>query len=568
MFVGALCLSAASSFAQPAAGSDFETVTSKLDPGGSFYMFMDTHGMVERGASMVERFTAASPDNSLRMFPGYIRVGGKVLGFDSLEAVGASEVPFGDGGVRQKSYLLMRKPAGVFTLLGRPEGPMEIGKYAPEDAAMAAVKLVKYSEILPLVRQTATTMLGIAGSGPLESGLQQAKAEGVDVEKMLQSMSGETLFWVRLDEANKVKLGDSNDVISMARPGIVAAFRTNSPEVFNTLKAMGEKKPGKVTLEKISGGEMLKAVVDDNPFSWKPAFAQVDDHFFFASSSADLELALETAKGPGLFASAQVKKLTEGMPADASAMGFVSPRVLAVVTDVLTQIESHMRERNDAVMFSGVMRMLDEVLPGKDGLATWAVWDAEGLLIVNQGDKVNRQFSQSGGAMVVPLMAAIAVPNFLEAQVRSKVSRVKADQRSFATALESYYVDNNKYPISTTDLDKDAPWAIKSAPGVPTFARYKGMGTANTITTPIAYLSRYLEDPFAGQDATYGYYSTVGEKGKTGWVLWSPGPDEKYDLDWKLYDPDVADPIPALVPFIYDPTNGTVSAGDVLRVKQ
>jgi prepilin-type N-terminal cleavage/methylation domain-containing protein len=34
---------------------------------------------------------------------------------------------------------------------------------------------------------------------------------------------------------------------------------------------------------------------------------------------------------------------------------------------------------------------------------------------------------------IIAILAAIAVPNFLEAQVRSKVSRAKADMRSIAT---------------------------------------------------------------------------------------------------------------------------------------
>src|SRR5512135_2812993 len=50
---------------------------------------------------------------------------------------------------------------------------------------------------------------------------------------------------------------------------------------------------------------------------------------------------------------------------------------------------------------------------------------------------------------IIAILAAIAVPNFLEAQVRSKVSRVRTDHRSMATAIEAYYVDNNSYPAST-----------------------------------------------------------------------------------------------------------------------
>ena len=39
---------------------------------------------------------------------------------------------------------------------------------------------------------------------------------------------------------------------------------------------------------------------------------------------------------------------------------------------------------------------------------------------------------------IIAILAAIAVPNFLEAQTRSKVSRTKADMRTCATALEAY----------------------------------------------------------------------------------------------------------------------------------
>ncbi len=36
---------------------------------------------------------------------------------------------------------------------------------------------------------------------------------------------------------------------------------------------------------------------------------------------------------------------------------------------------------------------------------------------------------------IIAILAAIALPNFLEAQMRAKVSRLKADMRSVATAI-------------------------------------------------------------------------------------------------------------------------------------
>jgi type II secretion system protein G len=73
---------------------------------------------------------------------------------------------------------------------------------------------------------------------------------------------------------------------------------------------------------------------------------------------------------------------------------------------------------------------------------------------------------------IIAILAAIAVPNFMEAQARAKVSRCKADMRSVATAIESYKVDTNDYP-----------------PG------YGLMGSLNTLvvlSTPVAYITKGL----------------------------------------------------------------------------
>ena len=49
---------------------------------------------------------------------------------------------------------------------------------------------------------------------------------------------------------------------------------------------------------------------------------------------------------------------------------------------------------------------------------------------------------------IIGILAAIAVPNFMNAQVRSKVSRVQADMRTIATALESYHISFGNYPVA------------------------------------------------------------------------------------------------------------------------
>jgi type II secretion system protein G len=47
---------------------------------------------------------------------------------------------------------------------------------------------------------------------------------------------------------------------------------------------------------------------------------------------------------------------------------------------------------------------------------------------------------------IIGIIAAIAIPNLLNAINRGRQKRTMADMRSIATAVESYAVDNNYYP--------------------------------------------------------------------------------------------------------------------------
>jgi len=185
---------------------------------------------------------------------------------------------------------------------------------------------------------------------------------------------------------------------------------------------------------------------------------------------------------------------------------------------------------------------------------------------------------------IIAILAAIAVPNFLEAQVRSKVSRVKADQRSCATGLESYYVDNNDYPAWSRQNNGANGFAGtgKGAYEIHTLRVWAAIRNFNTVTTPIAYLTDYFKDPFADtKGTTFGYY-----KDSNGWILYSYGPDTDEaetnhgDIDIgveTIYNSSMSQPSITLLcgggtgssgAYTYDPSNGTISNGDVYRVKQ
>ena len=53
---------------------------------------------------------------------------------------------------------------------------------------------------------------------------------------------------------------------------------------------------------------------------------------------------------------------------------------------------------------------------------------------------------------IIGIIAAIAIPNLLNAIDRGKQKRTMADIRSLGTAVESYSIDNNAYPKSVSTV--------------------------------------------------------------------------------------------------------------------
>lgn len=201
---------------------------------------------------------------------------------------------------------------------------------------------------------------------------------------------------------------------------------------------------------------------------------------------------------------------------------------------------------------------------------------------------------------IIAILAAIAVPNFLEAQTRSKVSRVKADMRSMATALESYYVDNNAYPPCnnrgtalgdpsdsfTTDkyLERlSTPVAYVSSVSFKDPFNYKGRYSAataaaiNALTAPTALTGSDVaaklnlliyqswnsdQRPVVPADS---FTNPAKDMRARSWLLHSTGPDGCYYNLGGVLANDGVDKVGDCVSLLYDPTNGTVSRGSIFR---
>ncbi|MCA9430275.1 MAG: prepilin-type N-terminal cleavage/methylation domain-containing protein [Candidatus Omnitrophica bacterium] len=189
---------------------------------------------------------------------------------------------------------------------------------------------------------------------------------------------------------------------------------------------------------------------------------------------------------------------------------------------------------------------------------------------------------------IILILIAIALPNFLEAQLRAKVTKAKSEFRTIETALITYFNDwNSRYP---------------RLPQMDTM-----LHSYHNLTTPVAYLQTVaFRDPFIGsgkapswqggrEDDSYfwSYYlinyetfiplsMTSGSGGGfspemqqlgtfTGFCLDSWGPDRDDTMApwmpiWYRWQRIGAATVsPGMYHDIhYSPTNGTKSSGDIL----
>lgn len=167
---------------------------------------------------------------------------------------------------------------------------------------------------------------------------------------------------------------------------------------------------------------------------------------------------------------------------------------------------------------------------------------------------------------VIGVLTSIAVPNFSEALVRSKVARVQSDLKALSTSVEMYRMDNGTVlPVKGAF---DPAYVERLRP----------------LTTPIAYMGQLPTDPFQPMESPYMFDedeahrrenqmyvynrgdaenggSQMQDEGNYGfaWSIASTGPDHHLKYPYYFY------PKGFVMPewYIYNPSNGIISGGEI-----
>ncbi len=192
---------------------------------------------------------------------------------------------------------------------------------------------------------------------------------------------------------------------------------------------------------------------------------------------------------------------------------------------------------------------------------------------------------------IIGILAAIAVPNFLNAQIRAKVSRSYADMRSTLTGIEQLRLERGVLLVDFWD-DSGSDWGYKrirevfNGVGDRPEANRRQIDVLAPLTSPISYMTSVPKDPFAPralQDTSGGHSERFGLSGNDVYYYADNDPQTNGpDYGATRYEPTLQEGDYVLMAFApaaeemyggsngirygvpYDPSNGVVSIGDIM----
>ncbi len=163
---------------------------------------------------------------------------------------------------------------------------------------------------------------------------------------------------------------------------------------------------------------------------------------------------------------------------------------------------------------------------------------------------------------IIGILAAIAVPNFLQAQLKAKIARVEGDLRAMKTAIEMYRLDNSGYPPACTletvggvqfrAGEIFAPVEYANVPAVDPFNTQEGSRTSTFASREYFYLNHDQTCGWPSTILTWTIENSQTSREDAEYLISSQGPDNLSEIQDRRVSP------------IFDATNGLISQGDII----
>lgn len=437
------------------ANPDFATVQKHLDPGGSFYLYMDADDFFSRlGTDLVPvlEMVGESPSSDSRAevqpMIDFLRDRYPALGLGAIAGFGTSGRSDGSSGlVLSRSFLHLRgERAGVLKLTSTESRPAATLHFAPVNTMAFSTTRLAPARWLAMIREMAPVVSPTGGDAAVNQALATMDlGSGMPLQRILESLDGECTmaFAPQMEAKVRLPLGENRALVEVPRPDFYIALETKSPLLADSLKTRLAQVGLPPSDQKVE--DLTVSVVPFVGFYPGCQFSFVHRGQFFYASNTSAELLAEAIRrqekgSGGLADQEEFGFLSAGLPTEFHSLGFVSNRMVPLVTDVMVAITGADADPGTARLQGGMVGSMY----GLEQRVSVARNTDEGVEWVTRGRSSTRTLVGALGVVPIGMAAAIAVPSFLRAREISRRNACQENLSKIDGAKQQWALETNK----------------------------------------------------------------------------------------------------------------------------
>jgi hypothetical protein len=482
--------------------TSFTEITSQLDPGGNFYIYLGTaqwlDGLDTKVGAWRQAFTAmpgVTPENLVNINKAF-DIATRLIkdsGIEDVSGVGMSSVEIEKGMFRNKALLHHYPGKGdgfLWQLASKEPHPLTGLDLLPADTALA----VFTDADLPALWNAMKKEVGQSGFPQAQQWLQKFPAQfeqqtQVKWDAVLNSLGGEFGLVITLDPSSNLPVPLPSGSLTVPTPGLLFAVKVNDDTIFNRIDTQLKAMPQVISADK--PGLKMRTMPVPLPFigQLRPSAASSGGYLFIASSDEliDDALAVKSGQKSGLKATDEFKHLSQGLPDQGNQFCYVSPRFAETLMKVQQQAIT-----SSAGAQPQMTKWMQSIYSSKPAFAySVGINTPEGCLTVGNGSQSYASTALLAPVAMVGMLSAIAIPNFVKARATSQENACINNLRQIDGAKNEWALENNK---KATDVPTKAdllPY-LRSWPVCPAGGTYVIGAVGEKPTCSLANLGHVL----------------------------------------------------------------------------
>ncbi len=438
--------------------TSFTEVTSQLDPGGNFYLYLGTaqwlDGLSTKISNWRQTFTAMpaiKPEDLANVNKAFDVITGLVKdsGIEDISGVGLSSIEIEKGLYRNK--MLMHHYPGkgsgfLWQMMGKEPHALTGLDLLPANTALAV-----FSDTdLPLLWSVAKEEVAKSNIPQAQQWLDKVPVQfeaktKVNWDQFLKSLGGEFGLVLTLDESNNIPIPlPAAQAVAIPAPRLMIVLKVNDDTIFNRIDQ--ELKKNKQVVSVDQGGLKMRTMPLPLPFAveLRPTAATSGGYLFIASTDSLIQdaLAVNGGKTPGLKSTAEFKRLSQNIPDQGNQFTFMSQRFGETLYKVQQQMMAASAKNSPAQaewMQSFFKRYNRPAFAYSVGMNT-----DEGCLTIGNGNQSAANLVLLPAVAVPGMLAAIAIPNFVKARSTAQLNACINNLRQLDAAKQQWALEKSK----------------------------------------------------------------------------------------------------------------------------